>query len=353
MNPAEVLDYKADLMVRLEQPLLRTMWKGQVQEDLTKPISDIREQMATDTIRGQAAATIEFLREGLPRAEAFHVNKDMATVVQYAASQLEDTDRLDRTVQPTRAGMARFDGGLPFTDVRGQKMRISWIAWMPVMAQYATPRHDAGEPFECTVLYMFNDHRLEPDDIYDKLVVEAKARGRGALEGVEQIIGRWGFIGAETMYDGQRLGPAYIGPSERKAAEVLAEGDTPSEYTNAIRLVHAFWLLTGQTVAEKSEAAVDKPRRKRADKRGIPPRVVVIRLRNTSTQRAEGESLVEWSHRWVVRGHWAWYHCGPDHPLAQEVEPGKFMCRLWRAPFVKGPAGKPLVVSDKVYALHR
>jgi hypothetical protein len=29
------------------------------------------------------------------------------------------------------------------------------------------------------------------------------------------------------------------------------------------------------------------------------------------------------------------------------------MCRLWRAPFVKGPKDKPLVVSQKVYSLSR
>jgi hypothetical protein len=94
--------------------------------------------------------------------------------------------------------------------------------------------------------------------------------------------------------------------------------------------------------------------RKRADRKRIPPRVVVIQLRNLEhSARGEGESMVQWGHRWMVRAHPRWQVCGPDHPLAQEIEPGKWRARIWIWPYVKGPASKPLVISEKIYALHR
>jgi hypothetical protein len=355
MHAPEILDHKADLMVRLEDPALRRAWRYQVSEDIRRPLSSIQEAIPDRLADSQAAGIIESLRLQLPEAEAFHVNREMSTLVQYAASQLDSLDRIDRTVLPTRAGIARFEGGLPFIDVRGRKMLISWAVWAPVMVQYARPRGDTGEPFEATVLYLFNDHFDEPDEIYHLLGKDAEEGGFGPehVADVKKLLGRWGFIGANNLYDGMRLGPAQMTTDAGHAARILAEGDTPHAYTNPLRLLHAFWLLLGQTVTDTSDVHLTGRRRKKAMQAGIPARVTVIQLRRIESKRSEGETFVEWSHRWVVRGHWAWYHCGPDHPYAQEVEPGKFMCRLWRAPFVKGPQDKPLIVTEKVYALHR
>jgi hypothetical protein len=53
---------------------------------------------------------------------------------------------------------------------------------------------------------------------------------------------------------------------------------------------------------------------------------------------------VEWSKRWVVRGHWRWQSYGPGRTERR---------RIWISPFIKGPDGAPLVVSEKVYDLRR
>lgn len=349
-----MLDHKADLMVRLENPLLRRMWTGQVALDIHNPRAAVQEAIESPPLaRAQGAAVVDALRQTLPNAAAYHVSAEMGTLIQYAASQLDGLDRIQHSIMPTRSGIARFEGGLPFHDVRGRKMLISWACWAPVLVQYA--QHDTGEPMTGTVIYLFNDHREEPDEIYALLPKDAESKGfpQSAVDEVERTLGRWGLIGCNNLYEGMRLGPAMMTTREEHAAQILAEGDTPHEFTNPVRLMHAFWLLLGQTVADTSDAPVDRARRKRTGRMGIPHRVTVVQLRRKESARAEGETLVEWSHRWVVRGHWAWYHVGPDHPLAQEVAPGRFMARIWRAPYVKGPEGKPLVVTDKVYALHR
>lgn len=370
-----MLDHKADLMARLNNPQAKAVWRQQVIMDMASPsvevangeafadavgaldhgeLSKVPSKLFSKTLtaeqaRGNAAAVVESFRHELPEAAAYHVSEDMGRVVTYAASQLDDLDQLDRTILPTRSGIARFEGGLPFRDVRGRAMKISWAVWCPVLAT-SGHRHDQGEPFETTLVFLFNDHREEPDDIYAMIHADGN---REQVELYERTFGRWGFIGAEYVIDGMRLGPAFAEPDERKRAEVLADGDTPTGYTNALRLMHAFWLMLGQTITDLSDAPVDRARRKRTGRMGIPDRVTVVQLRNVESKRSDGESLVEWSHRWVVRGFWRWQACGPNHPQAQEMSPGVYRARIWIAPFVKGPKDKPLVVTDKVYALHR
>jgi hypothetical protein len=370
MRAPEVLDHKADLMIRLDDPQVRKIWREQILMDLIKadteheaadastaldngesppPGTQFKHGLTAEVARGNAAATTEALREWLPEAQSFHVTEDMAHLVVYAASQLSGVDRINRMMLPSPAGLVRFEGGLPFQDVRGRLMKISWAAWCPVVVYRGKP--GSGQPFETTLLFLWNDHRADPDAIYELLQQEPPERRRR----YEQAFGRWGFIGSEYVIDGMRLGEAYGEPDDRKRAEVLADGDTPTPFTNSIRMMHAFWLLLGQTVTLSSEAHLDRAHRKRAGRAGIPARVTVVQLRNVESRRAEGESLVEWSHRWIVRGHPAWRACGPNHPMA-ELYPGatdKYRCRVWIEPFTKGPADKPLVITDKVYSLSR
>jgi hypothetical protein len=352
VRPAEVLDHKADLMVRLQDPRVYQGFRDQTEMDMRWEDGDgnlveiTRERRERN--RSNAAAIISTLKAVLPEAECFHVSEDMVRLVQFAATQLDQTDRFQRLMLPTRSGIVRFEGGLPWVDVRGKQLRLSWAVWGPITARYYS-RHDVGEPNEWTHFWLFNDQIDEPDSIAQEMFQKAgEAR-------VRQVFGRWGYMGGEFLADGERLGPAMRNPTEAKMAEILADGEVPSAYTNPSRLMCALWFLLGQTITQTDEAHLDRAVRKRAGKARIPARVTVIQLRNIESRRAPGESLVEWNHRWIVRGHPAWRACGPDHPLA-ELYPGatdKYRCRVWIAPFEKGPKDKPLIINEKVYSLSR
>lgn len=349
MHAAEVLDHKADLMVRLadpESPASRA-WIGQTEMDWRASWPG-HGQAPEDEIKSNAYSIIGRLAESLPDAECYHVKDEMTRLVEYAATQFDGSDRWDHGLIPTQTGIVRFDGGIPFHDVRGNLMRVNWVVWYPVLGG-----KKGDEPSEYTSMCMWNDHVTDPDDIAWQLEADAVQRGDEWVEFYHRAFGRWGFIGGEMMKDGEVIGEQWREPDEAKRAEVFADGDSPQAYTNPMRFMHAFFLLLGQTVADTGEAPLPKHFRKRAERRGIPARVTVVQLRHKATHRAEGESLVQWSHRWVVRGYWNWYHCGPNHPLAQQVAPGEYMCRRWIAPHVRGPEDKPLVVTEKVYGLHR
>lgn len=354
MHAAEMLDHKVDLLTRLEDPRVYASWRHQVELDIrwedrrgrNLPTTDERQKHN----RSNAAAIITTLKGDLPEAECFHVSEEMSLLVQFAATQLDETDRFERTLLPTRSGIVRFEKGIPWTDVRGKKMILSWVVWGPIQATYG--KRDTGEPTEFTHFWLFNDHFDEPDQIAHELFSQFGTEADDMNSFARKVWGRWGFIGGEYLAEGQRVGPAMRIPEDEKIAEVLADGDTPTAYSNPSRILQALWMLLGQTITLSEDAHIDRARRKRTGRMGIPARVTVIQLRRTEGRRNDGESLVEWSHRWGVRGHWAWRHCGADHPYAQVVD-GKIMCRVWIAPYIKGPEGKPLVITDKVYALHR
>lgn len=342
MNPSQVLDCQADLLVRLRDPIVRRTWT----EHLAMNVTDGSEQAVDDDARSSGAAGVYALGRSVTDAACYFVSDEMSMLVQYAASQLDDTDRLDHRLAPTRSGIARFDRPMPMRDIRGREMLIGWVVWGPVHVQYAR-QHDLSEPEDAIGVWLFNDHRDAPDEIAQFTMTP------DYLARLDHRLGRWGLIGMTLVSDGVRLGPSLMEPRSDMAARVLAEGDMPHAHTNASRLVHAFWLMLGQTVADVRDADVDRATRKRMGRIPLPARVVVIRLRRHEGSRSEGETYVEWSHRWVVRGHWRNQFCGHDHPLAQEIEPGQYRARIWIAPYVKGPDGKPLVVSEKVYGLVR
>lgn len=112
----------------------------------------------------------------------------------------------------------------------------------------------------------------------------------------------------------------------------------------------SYWILCQQRVASISRGHVDRGRRRRAERLGLPLdvedgiRVVTLRRQAPSKTEpsAEGQHT-EWSCRWVVDGHWRqqWY------PSSEEHRP------VWIAPHVKGPDDAPLVLKDRVYRFVR
>jgi hypothetical protein len=341
-----MLDHQADLMVRLNDPEVRQVWTSHI----TMMQHDANIHVLTeDRRRSNAAAMLVSLDHTVPNCVCFHVSEEMSKLVTFMSMQLDETDRVDTRLLPSQCGLVRFEGGLPVIDVRGNTLLLSWAAWGPIKVFDIT--RPELPPVDQTMLYFWNDWVDEPDDI----AMEMRDSENGFdIDYILRVAGRWGFQGIQQVREHTKLGAATLPPSDGKTEHILADGGLPVNSTNTLRLMHAFWLMLGQTVTSRTDADIPRQVRKRADRRKLPPRVVVIQLRNLEhSARGEGESLVQWGHRWLVRAHPRWQVCGPNHPLAQEIEPGKWRARIWIWPYVKGPSDKPLIIPEKVYALHR
>lgn len=111
------------------------------------------------------------------------------------------------------------------------------------------------------------------------------------------------------------------------------------------RLISTLWLLVQQKVAVQRVAGADRAANRRwsRDHDRPPPEVTVVELRRPIETRPHEDSSVvpvEWSHRWIVDGHWR----NQYHPSTGERVP------TWIAPHIKGPEDKPLVVKRKINA---
>jgi hypothetical protein len=143
--------------------------------------------------------------------------------------------------------------------------------------------------------------------------------------------------------------------TRRRIAELgydTADGlDTASEYRPgdeiddaegqfAARFLYAFWRLCAQQITEITDAPAGHNARLQAGRAGVSHevRIATIRPTHTSTTRAGDHGSPDWRHRWVVRMHKVrqWYPTEQRHKI------------LYRGPYVKGPADKPLLGGESV-----
>lgn len=353
MRPSQVLDCHADLLTRLEDyPEFRDVLGMSAALDAGADDHGSRNDLHNWT----QVATRNFINV-VRNAAAYSVTPDMTDLVQLAAASLDGTDQFDKKLAPASSGIVHFEKGLRFAEVRGGEMIVNWIVWGPTLTNHGP----------ATMLWMLNDAYTEPDQYSDRMSPEAR-----------RMLGRWSHVAFKIGMPEQRVGPkeatpdaTYIAEIQAKDAARRAKGydDHPvlppiHPASNPLRLVLGLWIMLGQTITTLRDEDADRPTRRRMGRKNLPSRVTVIALRRREegSKPADGESQIEYRHRWIVGastgGHLAWRHCGPDHPAAQPYNGGDpavvgWGVRCWIMPYVKGPADAPFVQTDKVYVLKR
>ena len=354
MHAGQMLDNKADLLARLTQPDFSAFVQG---------VMDGGQNSHGTMTRQESASNSQVMSQTLPRfvkfAECYRVSADMAKMVEHFAGLLDDTDIFMPDLAPSECGMAFFESPLPIQDVRGRVLKGHWLVWGKTVV-----RVGVVSTVPAVQAYWFNDHRLSPDEVGLEIMANPYA---------DETLGRWGFMGADVFHTGREVGPALETEMPDDYAEsILADGDTPSPFTNPLRYVHALWMLLGQSIVSQRLEDVDRMSLKRAERAQLIPRVTVVELRRVEGGKSDRESPVDWSHRWLVRGHMRWQpygkqsDAGHDHVVGQvevdmghsvrrcQVEGCEFeLRRIAILPYVKGPEGKPLRLTEHVYAFNR
>lgn len=343
LKAEEVLEAQRDLMIRLEQPIMRTYCSN----ILMLPYQERVRAMQPETVQGHEDEFEEFVRDSGERmvgsmantlkvAYAYQVTADMTPLVIAAAKGLDGTDRFTSDMMPTQAGFVRFEQPLPIKDIAGKTLLAHWMLWGP-----------AAGPESMFSIFLWNDQKTEPDDIGLEILSEP------AFAELHDLLGRWGgLMEMHTVSHDVRVGPPEAMPLDWKVEDLAKRGVQAQASTNATRYIFALWMLLQQTIVTHHDAEIPRSHRKIAKRMGIPPGVTVIELRRHESTKSDGETDVEWSHRWIVRGGWQWRKCGPNHPHAQPYQKG-YRCRVWIHDYIKGPEDKPLVSAEHVYRLKR
>jgi hypothetical protein len=113
---------------------------------------------------------------------------------------------------------------------------------------------------------------------------------------------------------------------------VIVEGAGPIE-RHARR---SFERETGQRVSDVKVVQLRK-----SEHHGTPDGASSYRPNDEGTASIEPK---QWSHRWLVDGHWRLQPCGPQH---------KDRRLTWINPFVKGPDDKPFKAKQTIYEVRR
>lgn len=111
-------------------------------------------------------------------------------------------------------------------------------------------------------------------------------------------------------------------------------------------LAAASHLMANPAVAERTTTAPKTPAARKAAKKGQTSTVTVVDLRaprHVDTGETSKTGRV-YTHRWIVRGHWRNQAHGKNHAQRRIT---------WVPSYTKGPAGKPLKETERVWAWRR
>jgi hypothetical protein len=100
---------------------------------------------------------------------------------------------------------------------------------------------------------------------------------------------------------------------------------------------------------ELVDASVSRQERRAAERKGGRIAQIVYIRQNRRRPASEAQGMIDWSHRWEVRGHYKHF---PKGTRLADAAPGKlsweptrnaYVRRIWCPPYVKGPESKPLL----------
>ena len=275
----------------------------------------------------------ESQRELLDHADLYWVAPQMVDLIEAAAPRMPD-QIFHREDLPCERGFVVYARPIVYPDIRGKKVNISAMSWRPVVD---TGCHDGSHGPRSGVLVAHYSDTTAHDDYLSETSKEMASIGR--------TLPRLFLLHVEVfVFDAPLIPPDFnLAPPEGRAFEELLA---------TLRIQRkgplCFWTLCQQPLAVVERKPAERATRRRLEKSGSPLdvsaiRVVELRRVVHKATTEPGAEPVEWSHRWIVSGHWRnqWLPSQGRHRLQ------------WIHSFVKGPDDKPLIVKKTVHALVR
>jgi hypothetical protein len=339
LTPGQVLDLLGLMNTQITQQAPRAYAEAVVEMIFTRSQTAGGLWFHGPNLMENSKVIARHLQSLLAGAHAFHVQAEMTDLVQAAALGLDDTTPWRTSLLPTGVGFVYFDKPLVTMDVRGRHLKAHAILWGPAETTSGT----------VTAVYWFNDID-DPDDL---LLAHAQHENM-TLDKLRQL-GRLQLFHVDLIPPDHPIGPMQIPIDGEHEAQIAAEGDVAHTPDNTVRAFVSYLRLLSQTLVKVAPGVPDRAALKRATRRRLPGLVTTVTLRRVEYvgNETHNETEVEWSHRWLVRGHWRRQPCGPEHPLAEPDGHGGFVAIIYINPYIKGPEDKPLHLSNKVYDLSR
>jgi hypothetical protein len=262
----------------------------------------------------------------LSECDPIYVSPDLTELIDYAADTFQP-EPLVPTDLLVPSGFAYFSKPLFVRDRRDLEMPFRAVQWNPIIdvpgVGGKTPTRDElanGQHVYSGVVIALYAHCNDPDPMDDHRPWTADVKVGGSDLAMEYVT---------TLRFNQQ---SKVYESDNSVRDLLSH-------------IKVFFRLCQQTIAVPRHERVARPtwKRARASWKDIKE-VVVFTLRRAKPPKYEGEEReVQWSHRWLVQGHWRnqWYSSEKVHR------------QIWIAPFIKGPDDKPLIFKRRAFELVR
>lgn len=282
---------------------------------------------------GETAAHLmpDFEPHTLPKMPTYSVAADMVTLVE-AAAQSFPGQVLHREDLPSETGFVLLDRPIELLDVSENQTRFSAFTWEQADVQ----RIKGGQKIEQKghlgiFLAMYSD--LDDIGDYERRRFDLSEDKVAKLQREAQdIFGSSGLVLLHVhgiQYD-----------FEYDVSEVKL-------LQNHLAFIESLWAIMQQKITLRQTWRAPRGMSRSIERaHNQPPEVQVItlrRIREATPEEAEEPGFVDWSHRWLVSGHWRHVWNEARHEMRL----------VWISPYIKGPEDKPLVLKDKVFRLSR
>lgn len=275
-------------------------------------------------VRGDLAGAIKQI---CLTAEPIYVDSDMFRLAEAAFSSFVEEPLLP-TDLITPSGFILLPE--PFNILDAHKLTTKNRAIMWTEMDFPTSWF-GGKTLRGIFLLLFSDTR-DHDDWWAKITDDYKME-------LPIVAGNHLYLNYMTAWE-------YNEAREYLVPELYAGEKGSLDDLSPTRYVQALFRLMQQTISVKTKERPSRPLRKRLEKEDWKPdpRVTVITLRRPHGSPSGDHRDVEWSHRWLVAGHWR----------NQYYPSIKAHRQIWISPYIKGPEDMPLEIrSTRVFELVR
>lgn len=294
---------------------------------------------------------------GLNKAQTFILTDDMMTLALKAGENVPHTPFTVDDL-PSEDGFVILPRPLKTFDIHGKVMTARAFTWITSSVRRVTPWDPEGIDTPSLILVYFCSKNDWNEDDYLRL--EHNEMAEHFLEMPQYQMTHWQPIGFGENWANQDLVdkdeyPEYHEAAAKYAAEHpdAIRGHNPTVQTMGAwsAFMKSFFLLVKQKVAIMHGQSPGRGVLRRMERSALMPEdgmVQVVTLRKerpTSPDEVTDGTPVNWTHRWLVTGHWHPYWVGSGSE--KRLEP------RWIETYEKGPENKPLIIKDKVFVWKR
>lgn len=256
------------------------------------------------------------------QGDTIFITNEMENLIVQAAEDLPDDYTIDLHTCMSKHGFVLLDSPVRGEDRNGKSVAVHAFAWE------VTPLWDKSVPDspleEAVMIYFF----VDPYDVGDDYNVETNRLYKEAGIPIPPL----SVFHMYPAREGQGI-PQFTERGSQLIGDML-------------KLFIAMQLLSHQSIGEPVRMRPDRASRKRYEREypGKPERMItLITLRRKNVKHNDEPAKIEWSRRWVVRGHWRkqYYPSTKTHDWKYIYE------------YIKGPEDKPLVTGRRVFNFRR